>query len=212
MDELNKVLFNCLVDLDTFSRLTPNTDVHLSKTNFFVPTCGKLSNIMGAQTISNIYNGYTPERLIMDLNVYSERLLDTINKMYKIACEEDDDDIKVETFRKINILYREFNYAYGNNYGLSGLIETYKNTYPNHCYEELKNCIQHMKINIYNIYNLTKIWNKTKIENELPYCPESDFDDNDWELYIKNSTHLQYESTSLYKFYVLYYSSFFYNQ
>ncbi len=75
MDTLNKNFFDTLINFDTFSRLPPNTDIHLSKTGNFTVTAGKLSSIIGAQTVSNLYNGYKPEKLIQDLKDYFDNII-----------------------------------------------------------------------------------------------------------------------------------------
>jgi protein-tyrosine phosphatase len=195
MEELNKKLFTCLVNLDTFSRLPPNTDVHLSKNNYFVPTAGKLSGIIGAQTISNLYNNYTFEKLLSDMECFAYHLIALLDNLYNMTSKE----TQTETACKIKLFDREFKFAYK---GLSYLVNNYK---------ELSTSVDYMKTNLKRLKKNTQSW-LVKDINHLPYCPEDDFTDKDWQLYMQNSTQLSYECTGLYKFYILYSSSLLYNQ
>jgi len=205
MELLNKEFFNCLINFDTFSRLPPNTDIHLSKTGYFVPTCGKLSSIIGAQTISNYYNGYTPDKLYHDLDTFINNLINIMEQMIEISyiCDE---RIKHETACKVKILNRNFKQAYGDHeHGLECLLKTYNNT-P--IYDKLKIVIINFKDYLEQYKRITKNW---YIIKDI-VCPESNFTDDEWEWYIKNSKHIQYETVSFYKYYLQYSSALFYNQ
>ena len=198
MEILNKNFFNGLINLDTFSRLPPNTDIHLSKAGYFYATCGKMSSIIGAQTMSNLYNGYTPEKTVSDLDLFFHEFIEIIHQFYELAVE--DESMRIETTCKINIAYRDFKNAYGNHeHGLVCLLNTYNNNL-------LVEVIEYTRSNLAQYKKWCKKWSAPTD------CPESDFTDDDWEHYIQNSKLLQYETTSLYKFYLQYSSSLLYNQ
>jgi protein-tyrosine phosphatase len=105
----------------------------------------------------------------------------------------------IDTACKIKLFDREFKFAYK---GLSYLIVNYP---------DLSKCVLYMKNNLSRLKKLILSW-LVKDINHLPYCPEDNFTDKDWELSMQNSTQLSYECTGLYKFYVLYSSSLLYNQ
>lgn len=202
---LNQKIFNYCVDLDTFSRVTPNTDIHLSKTGFFVPTGGKLSSIAGVQTIYNIYYGYTPKQLCIDLTNFANRLISTLMQLYKLT--KDYEEYKLDTLCKIKFVYKEYKLAYGDIYhGLCCLVITYQNT---DYHQDFINCVVFLRTQLKELKNKVKSW--VVLPHKLTYCPEEHFKDDDWKLFLKNSQYLQYETTSMYKFYVLYNSSLFYN-
>ncbi len=202
MDILNNKFFTGLINFDTFSRLPPNTDIHLSKkTALFTPNAGKMSGIIGAQTISNIYNGYTPEQMIDDLNAFVIDFIDVVDQLYRIAL--DDKSLREEISCKIAILNRDFKNAYGDeNHGLVCLLNAYHKTIY---YDQLVDMINLLYDHIKKYKKLSK-WCNHHINFE------SNFKDEDWEYYIQNSKSLQYETTSLYKFYIQYSSSLLYNQ
>lgn len=205
MELLNKEFFDCLINFDTFSRLPPNTDIHLSKTGYFVPTCGKLSGIIGAQTISNYYNNYTGEKLAEDMDAFINNLINIIEQMIEISYISDD-RIKYETACKVKILSRNFKHAYGDDeHGLACLLTTYNNTT---IYDKLKLTIINFKDYLEQYKRITKNW----IIIKKSVCPESNFSDEEWEYYIKNSKMIQYETVSFYKYYLQYSTALFYNQ
>ena len=189
--------FDCLINLDTFSRLAPNTDIHLSKTGYFVPTAGKLSSMIGAQTISNFYNGYHPNQLINDLEDFAQRLVRVIEDLYNMAKE--DDELKIEVACKIAIVNRDFKAA---RVGLECLMNTYKHT---DIYDRLVDMTSYLSNHIKKFKTLTKTWHEVT-------CPETNFSDDDWEQYIKNSKNRLYETVGFYKYYLQYSSSLLYNQ
>ena len=203
MDLLNKDFFNCLINFDTFSRLPKNTDIHLSKTGYFVPTAGKLSGIMGAQTISNLYNGYHGDQLIMDLESFFNHLISIMGQMIDIS---HDKTIKYETACKVKILNRNYKYAAGNDEkGLICLL----NTNPLY-YDQLNNLMLNFKNKLEAFKTITSDW---IIDDKiLPFCPESSFTDDDWDYYLINSRKFQYETIGFYKYYMQYSTSLFYNQ
>ena len=202
MDILNHQFFNGLINLDTFSRLPPNTDIHLSKnTNLFKPNAGKLSGIIGAQTISNMYNDYTPNKLLDDLTSFVHEFVNIIKQLYDIALI--DHTQRADVACKLAIANRDFKNAYGNaEKGLQCLLTTYDHK------PQLVDIIYCLKTKIDQYKKLTKDWQPIFTGN----CPECHFTDDDWEHYIQNSKSLQYETTSLYKFYVQYSPSLLYNQ
>jgi protein-tyrosine phosphatase len=206
MDIINKEFFNSLINFDTFSRLPPNTDIHLSKTGYFVPTCGKLSGIIGAQTISNMYNGYTGFKLACDINDFMEHLILIMEQMIEISYISDK-QIKYETGCKVTILARNFKQGYGDEHqGLACLLKVYENT---EIYDKLYLTIVNFKNYIEDYKRITKTWLSYY---EKPCCPEITFSDQEWEYYIKNSTNVQYETIGFYKYYMQYSTSLFYNE
>ena len=102
MDHYNQELFNSLINLDTFSRIMPNTDIHMSKTGYFVPTAGKLSSILGAQTISNYFNNYTPDKLSIDLKFFGSKFVNLLYDMCHYA--DDNHDYKMDVLFKIKFI------------------------------------------------------------------------------------------------------------
>ena len=203
MNILNNKFFNGLINFDTFSRLPPNTDIHLSKnTGLFTPNAGKMSGIIGAQTISNLYNGYTPDQMINDLDTFVVDFIDVIDQLYRLALE--DKLLREEISCKIAILSRDFKNAYGNEkHGLVCLLNTYIGTIY---YDRLTDLLHFLKDHISKYKKLSKWYNHFNDNFE------NNFKDEDWEYYIQNSKSLQYETTSLYKFYIQYSSSLLYNQ
>lgn len=197
MENYNQELFHHLINLDTFSRISANTYIHLSKTGYFVPTAGKLSGILGAQTISNYWNGYTVEQLVIDINQFASTFIDLLYNMCYYAKSFTDN--KLEVKNKIKFIHKQYNYAYGDdNRGLLCLLKTVPT---------INDSINYIIDNLKIIKKLVKEWNiKTDIVVEYT------FTDKDWELYIHNSIQLQYETIGLYKYYVMYYSSFVFNQ
>ena len=83
------------------------------------------------------------------------------------------------------------------------------NGYTNGGYPAAIDGVVYMKKNIELLKNRTKEWLHTQ---DVAFCPEINYSDDDWEQLIKNSLHLTHENTSFYKFYVLYSTSLFYNQ
>jgi protein-tyrosine phosphatase len=188
MSHLHDQLFKLFVDLDTFSRLPTNTSIHLSKSGYFVPTAGTLSGIPGAQSISNYFNNYTPEQLCLDLQNFVNQFVDILSKCQTDSC-------------LIKLSYQQFKLAVGDDqHGLFCLIKTY----PDYDIQLL---------NIINSMNtfLTNLINNEDDVIDLRACPEQTLSDEHWMLLMNNSLHLQYETTSLYKFYVLYNSSLLFN-
>lgn len=200
MQDYNKELFHYLINLDTFSRIGVNTDIHLSKTGYFVPTAGKLASIIGAQSISNYWNEYTPDKLQKDIKAFSANF---INLLYTM-CHYGNNHIEYrhDIGNKIKFVKKQFYYAYGNDTrGIVCLFNTNKNIY-----DALFKSFQYIMDNLTSLKDITKMW---KIDN---LTGEFAFKDEDWELYILNSTQLQYETIGFYKYYVKYYSSFMFNQ
>lgn len=188
MDLLKKEFFNCLINFDTFSRLPPNTDIHLSKTGYFAINAGQMSGYLGAQTIANIYNGYTGDKLVSDLEEFINHVIHIMEQLI----ENDKDDIA----GKIFILHRNVKYGYGNDeHGLYCLLKIYENTIH---YNQLHECIFKLKDYVDNLVTPN-------------HCPESNFTDKDWEYYLLNCTKLQYETIGFYKYYQ-YSSSLMFNQ
>lgn len=203
---LNTQLFKCLINLDTFSRLSPNTYIHLSKSNYFVPTAGKLSGVIFAQIVSNYYNYYTMDQLSIDFNLYAKNIITIVNSLYNYIINNNDENYKLQIASKIILIYREFKYARGNDIrGLICMLKTYENT---NIYNKLLNSYDYIGTNLTKYKNLIKYLIINKFKHSIEYT----FTDDDWELYLKNSQYLQYETTSLYKFYMLYTSSLFFNQ
>lgn len=201
MDELNKKFFDCLINFDTFSRIPPNTDIHLSKNGYFTPTAGKLSGIIGAQTIANMYNGYKPENLTDDLVEFINYVINIMEQMIEISI----DDEKFETACKIKILYRNVNDGYGNDdHGLHCLLQIYKNTCH---YNPMIDAIYNLRDYVNKIKCHTKSW--LKCDKILPEC---NFTNEEWEYYLLNCTKLQYETVGFYKYYIQYTSSLMFNQ
>lgn len=199
MEHLNKNYFNNLINLDTFSRLPFNTDIHLSKIGYFIPTAGKLSGIVGAQTISNMYNGYNSEQLALDLHQYFKETCENVQNMIEIAYYIN--EFKHEMVYKIKLLKKAFKNAYGNEqYGLFCLLKTYEYT---NIYQQLFESILYFRDKMYEFKNKTNSW---KLNCEYR------FTDNDWECYLNNCTKLQYETITLYKYYLQYSTSLAFNQ
>lgn len=196
MDILYKDFFDILINFDTFSRLPPNTDIHLSKTGYFSISAGKLSSVIGAQTISNIYNGYTIDKLIIDLDNYFNRIITIVEKMIIT-------DKMVEIGYKVKILNRHFINGYGDDtHGLFCLLKVYEGTVY---YSKLIDIIFNFRDHLDQFIKQTEGWTNNN-------CPESNFNDQDWAYYMANSVKLQYESIGFYKYYLQYTSSLLYNQ
>ena len=201
MKDYNKELFHYLINLDTFSRISVNTDIHLSKTGYFVPTAGKLSSVVGAQTISNYWNEYTPEKLQKDIKLFSANFINLLYTMCHYA--NNNIEYRVEVANKMKFVKKQFYYAYGDDHrGIICLLNTNKNIY-----DELFKSFQYIMENLTSLKDIVKMW---YIDNKL--VGEYAFHAEDWELYIHNSTQLQYETIGFYKYYVKYYSSFMFNQ
>lgn len=201
MDKLNESFYNQLINLDTFSRIPKNTDIHLSKTGIFVITAGKMSSFICSQTISNMINLYTIDKLYEDLKLYFENFQDIINQMYKInnnpfnfAC-------------KIKLLKREIKFAFGNDeLGLNTLLTTHKTNVQ---------FIDNLVIIFSNFINFVNQFNQMVNQwysFQDDFFPEIYFESQDWEYYIQNSKKLQYETISFYKYYVQYTSSLLYTR
>lgn len=200
MNEYNKQLFHYLMNLDTFSRISINTDIHLSKTGYFVPTAGKLSSIIGAQSISNYWNEYTPDKLARDVKEFAANFINLLYTMCHYANHHPEH--KLEVANKIKFIKKQYYYAYGNHErGLTCLLNT--NVV---IYDALFKSFQYIMDNLALLKDIIKLWQLGKLTQEYS------FNDNDWELYIYNSTQLQYETIGFYKYYVKYYSSFMFNQ
>lgn len=198
MEHYNQELFNSLINLDTFSRIMPNTDIHLSKTGYFVPTAGKLSSIIGAQTISNYFNNYTADQLALDVKFFSAKLVNLLYDMCHYA--NGHNDCYGDVYFKIRFIKKEFMIAYGNeSKGLACLLKTYEGT-P--IYDSLFKSVHYILETLSLLKNISKKW---VIDNNYT------FNDQDWELYINNSSKLQYETTGFYKYYVQYNGSFMLN-
>ena len=119
LQHLNRQFFDSLINLDTFSRLPPNTDIHLSKSGYFAPNAGKLACIIGAQTVSNIILQYTPAQMLMDIDVYFTNLAKLVEKLFFNHLNY-----------KIILLHQYMNAAYGDDRcGLYVLLTTYQNHY-----------------------------------------------------------------------------------
>src|SRR5258708_21166573 len=132
IEEINKKLFDCLINLDTFSRLSYNVDIHLSKTGYFVPTAGKLSSLPFAQTVSIYFNEYTTTQLVKDLSDFMHHI---INLLYTLCDLSSNKELKLNTLCKIKLINREFKNA---DKGLLCLLNTYINT---QYYNEISECI-----------------------------------------------------------------------
>ena len=199
MDHYNEELFNSLINLDTFSRIMPNTDIHMSRSGYFVPTAGKLSSIIGAQTISNFFNGYTPIKLALELKFFSSKFVNLLYDMCRYA--DDNQGYKIDVMFKIQFVKKEYQIAYGNDkQGLVCLLKTYEGT---DIYDSLFKSVGYISENLEYLESYVHKWGLS--------VDEYQFNDQDWELYMRNSDKLQYETTGFYKFYVMYYGSFMYN-
>lgn len=177
-----------IINLDMFSRLHPNLFVHLDRNNHFIVTSKTMANIIGAQTIANMYKLHDTKKLIKDLNVFFTLIIDVLT----IEIVENN----LNSLQIIKIICREFKLAFNgppdiNNAGLYGLIETYKN---NELILQLENSIIFIKESIDNILSKT-----TKLE-----CPEEHFIDEDWERAMNIVPYLQREHVNTYKYYINY--------
>lgn len=208
MDRINDVLFNILVNLDTFARLPTNTDIYLNSKGYFSPIGGRFSSIICVQTLCNLfYYKYTPEQLLLDIEIYFKEIDRILKELYQLGLE--DHNLRIDVASKIKLIAREFKFAYGDDTkGLFCLLHNYERSkYHEILFELVNNILESIK----NYKNLTKYWLKRNYD-ALPYCSEEHFSDEDWILKIKNSHYLQYESTGFYKFYIQYTSSLWFNR
>jgi hypothetical protein len=110
---------NIIVDLDVFSRLPPNTLVHMNTFGRFIITAPQFAYIYGVQTLTNLWKGHTTQKLIYDLNKFSKNIIYTLNNLL----------IDKENIKIVLILVRDFNLGYKGdteNGGMKGLLETLK--------------------------------------------------------------------------------------
>ena len=183
--ELDHFYFHSLINLDTLSRLPPNTDITLTN-GYITPVAGKMSSIVGAQTVYNTIHRYDVAQCVSELDTYLTNINKIVEQLYFNHLNY-----------KITLLSQYFDLAYTN--GLSHLLSMYENHY---IYQNLYECIYQTKELIDNYTKLIPIDD----------CPTASFDNQDWQLYINMSHQLQYESIGLYKYYVKYACNLSYNQ
>ena len=92
--ELDHFYFHSLINLDTLSRLPPNTDITLTN-GYITPVAGKMSSIVGAQTVYNTIHRYDVAQCVSELDTY----LTNINK---IGRQSNNGGVK---FQKIYTVY-----------------------------------------------------------------------------------------------------------
>ncbi len=192
---------NILIDLDMFSRLPPNTLVHLNRHGHFIITGANGAHIYGLQTFANMWKEHTTEKLINDLYNFSQNIINILNNELNLVKQALETTNKYEHIKIIMIICREFKLAYYGlpdtlNSGMKGLLKTY-NTDP--LFLKLLDVINTMKDSINNI---KKIVNTLEIEDK--YCPEINFTDDDWESAMQIVPSLKKECVGICKYYINY--------
>jgi hypothetical protein len=178
---MDNTIQNIAVDLAMFARLPPNTQVHLNRNNRFIITAKNMPYMLGAQTLANICKGHTTQKLIKDLHVFFQHIVNVLNN--------NDNTI-------ISVICRDFKLAYSGlpefEYGgMRGLLQTYK-TDPS--IKQLSNVLSFMTDSI-------KYFEKYI---DLDKCPEEDFDDDKWIKAMKKIPLLDTEYVGLTEYYINY--------
>jgi hypothetical protein len=188
-------LLNFIPDFDMFSRLEPNTLVHLNRFNQFMITAQSASHIIGAQTIANYYKERTISKLIADLDNFSKKFIKLMYTELKLVLHHQ------ESPRIVRLMCREFKLGYYGlqhieNGGMQGLLITLQDD-PD--IPKLKNIFTFMQINIDIIKKETDSLGKSIFD-----CPEFDFTDEDWRRILAIVPNLQLETTPFFKYYINY--------
>jgi protein-tyrosine phosphatase len=202
-------LYKYLIELDMFSRLPPQTYVHNSKLKgHFIPTGGDYSAIPGVSTISNWWNERTVDKLATAIENFCSKINIAVSRIFSQGFNTSDKQL---TFFK----YNEFLFAYNAiqeglnglepNGGMVGLIQTYEWD-PDHqridvAIKTLKNSISNQLATIHNWTDEKGINPFVRI-NELPYCPEEYFTDEQWKATCETSTLFITEHTPLSKYWI----------
>ena len=211
-NQIDSIILELLVDLDTFSRLPSNLSIHLDRNNHFIITAQSIAHIFGAQTIANLYKLHSTEKLVKDLDDFSKKLINVLNNellIIKYSSQPINESISI---KRILILYREFKLAYNglpdtNNGGMYGLLETFKRD-PQLL--NLMNVVVNMKKNVNFIKKSINDLNKQA--SDVTYCPEIDFTDADWEKAMQIVPLLNKEYAGFIKYYINYSSTLIFNQ
>lgn len=204
------ILLDIFIDLDMFSRLSPNTAVHLDSNDHFIITAQNMSYIPGAQTVANYYNSHSTEKLISDLEVFAKKIISTL----ELEFEKTKDPLtKNQSIKIIRLTCKEFKLAYNGlsdtlNGGMRGLLVTLKNDIN---LPKLISIFEFIKINLCALMKAVDELDIHKLSGPL-YCPEADFTDEDWIRMLQIVPQLQKEYTGIYKYYVNYASGLTLNQ
>lgn len=190
--EINDELFNTLINLDTFSRLPPNTDVMLNNDGYFVVTANKYAHLPGAQTIVNMLNKLTPATMLSDLDNYFTKVAKLCERLYYHNLNH-----------KVILLAQYLELAYGDDTaGLCSLLKTYE---THDIYQSFFESVYYLKNTVDNYVELVNI-------NETIVSPTARFNKSDWQQFMHMSLKLQCETTTLYKYYIKYSGNLLYNQ
>ncbi len=192
---------NILIDLDMFSRLPANTQVHLNTHGHFIVTGQLGAHLYGVQTLVNIMKEHTTEKLINGLHNFSQNIVNILNNELNLVKQNLESTNKYEHIKIIVIICREFKLAYYGlpdtlNTGMKGLLKTF-HTDP--LFLKLLDVITLMKDSIDNI---KKSINSLQLDDR--YCPEINFSDEDWENAMQIVPSLKKECVGICKYYINY--------
>ncbi len=192
---------NILIDLDMFSRLPANTQVHLNTHGHFIVTGQLGAHFYGVQTLVNIMKEHTTEKLINGLHNFSQNIINILNNELNLVKQNLESTNKYEHIKIIVIICREFKLAYYGlpdtlNTGMKGLLKTF---HADPSFLKLLDVITLMKDSIDDI---KKSINTLQLDDK--YCPEINFSDEDWENAMQIVPSLKKECVGICKYYINY--------
>lgn len=219
-----------LTELNTFSNLKPNTDVHRDRHGHFIPTATSVSWIRGAQTIANLWKGHSHRKTANDIRTFAQDLIIVINSEVKNAGSSSD-DTKRKIFRNLIYINKKINEAVNGKReggGMKGLVPTFSDdTSAKKSLEQSLRLLQDQSLETLKLVrdNLPKSESVNFPDNKLlsfishkrdlnvsRYCPEEFYSDEEWELAIEQSKDLRKEIVNSFKLLFKYKISLMYNE
>lgn len=203
MDPVNFTQY--VPDLDMFSRLPANTDVHVAKDGHFIANGDVYSAIPGIQSIVNVYKGHTSAQTAYEIDIFAKSVISALKGVFDHASASGDPSVKFKAFSNLTSAHAAIQNAIkgcGEHGGMQGLLKTYPEG-PIH--DSLEASINLMKTSACDFARLSRDlgWNQAgdMVADGLPFCPEAFFDDHDWAQAMHTGTQLREESIGLTKYY-----------
>jgi protein-tyrosine phosphatase len=190
-------------DFDMFSRLPPNTEVHLSATDgHFVQTGGARSIYPGSQYLANWLKGHSDDKLITDINTFASNVIASIQETANVATSIGVNDIQLKAYNEFVSAKRTFENAHKGcteGGGMQGLLTTYPQGPVHAAWQSAIESIKQALAD-HNLVHGDPLNNQER----LPYCPEEHYTDEDWEKLMLDSSNLRSESIGYLKYYGAY--------
>jgi len=195
-------------DFEMFASLPSNTQVHLATDGHFIATGGNYSGMPLVQASANWWKGHTDEKLVSDIDTFGTHVLTSLNEQLDRCLTAPDEPSQKKAFSDLFLARQLIQRSAGNDHsGMNGLLNTYpKGSQAHESWDCLiKNlmrtsdqCITQAvkKLNIN-----PSVLEDSKERTILPFCPESEFSNEDWEKTMSEVQSLREESIGAFKKY-----------